>query len=293
MDWHVAPGPASTDLGLSLARRLKAEVVGVDVKVFPDGESKVRITTAVRNKPVIVVQSTYPPVDQHLMQLFLLAHRLSEEGAEVYGLLPYFAYSRQDKEFLPGEVISLGVVVHLLRASGVKRLVTVDMHDAEGLGFFSFPAYSVSAIPQLAEYFQRNHKLVDAVAVSPDFGASARVEAFAKVLGCEYAVLEKHRNRVTGEIRTTAGELPVKGRDVVVVDDIISTGGTVQKAAQLLREAGAEAILATCVHPLLVGDASERLRRAGVRELVGTNTVPSPVSIIDVAPVLAAYFAAF
>jgi ribose-phosphate pyrophosphokinase len=272
---------------------MNAEVVGVDAKVFPDGESRIRITTQVRNKPVILVQSTYPPVDQHLVQLLFLAHRLSEEGAEVFAVLPYFGYSRQHREFLPGEVISLSVVVHLLRTSGVKRLVTVDVHNAQGLGFFSFPAYSVSAIPQLAEYFQRNYRLVEPVAVSPDFGASARAEAFAKVLGCEYVVLSKKRDRTTGDVETEAAELPVRGRDVVLVDDIISTGGTVQKATQRLRQAGAEAVLVACVHPLMVGDAAERLRRAGVREVIGTNTVPSPVSIVDVAPILAAYFAAF
>lgn len=273
-----------------LAKALGADIVDIDSKVFPDGESKIRILSDVRNISVILVQSTYPPVDSHLMQALFLGHRLSEEGAEVHALIPYLAYSRQDKEFLKGEVVSLGVVVRLLRAVGVKRLITVDIHGVEGLGYFSFPAYSVSAIPLLADFFRTSFALKSPVAISPDFGASARVEAFAKALSSQFVVLSKKRDRATGEVQMETKGFDAAGHDVIIVDDIISTGGTVQKAASIAKSNGARKVYAACIHPLLVQGALEKIRAAGVDEVIGTNTVPSPVSKVDVTPAVVSYF---
>lgn len=286
----MVPGPASKELGESLAKGLKIPIVDVEPKVFPDGESKLRITRDVSNKALILVQSTYPPVDRHLMQLLFLAHRLSEEGGQVHALIPYLAYARQDKEFLKGEVVSLAVVSRLLKSVGVKRMVTVDIHSSHGLGFFSFPAYSVSAIPLIADYFRREFRLKEPIAVSPDLGGSTRVEAFAKVLGSKHMALKKFRDKFTGEVRLEEEGLDVRGKDVLIIDDIISTGGSVQKAAQLLRKAGASKILVGCTHPILVDDALKKMREAGVDECVGTNTIPSPISKIDVTPTLVSYF---
>lgn len=273
-----------------LAQALGAEIVDVDFKAFPDGESKIRILSDVRNASVILVQSTYPPVDRHLMQAFFLGHRLSEEGAEVHALTPYLAYARQDREFLKGEVVSLGVVARLLRAVGVKRLVTVDIHGVEGLGYFSFPAYSVSAIPLLAEYLRTTFEPKSPVVISPDFGASARAEALAKAMASQFVVLTKTRDRVTGEVQTETKSFNASGRDVIIVDDIISTGGTVQKAAVIAKSSGARKVYAACVHPVLVPGALEKIRAAGVEDVVGTNTIPSPVSKVDVTPALVSYF---
>jgi ribose-phosphate pyrophosphokinase len=288
-EWVVAPGPASRELASALAKALKVELVDVEGRVFPDGESKVRLRGEVRDRNVILVQSTYPPVDRHLVQLLFLAHRISEEGGMVHAAVPYLAYARQDKEFLKGEVVSLAVVAHLLRSVGVKRLVTVDIHSVEGLGYFSFPAFSTSATPLLARHFEER-RLKDPVAISPDLGGSNRVEAFARLMGIEHLALSKTRDRFTGEVSVRETSLPVDGRDVVLVDDIISTGGSMCRAAELLKRSGARNIYAACTHPLLVGDALERLKAAGIREVVGTNTIPSPVSRIDVSSLLRDYF---
>src|SRR5579862_1767900 len=196
--WMVAAGPASLEVAASVAAKLGGSLARVENTDFPDGESKLRILDDARNKSVLVVQSLYPPPDKHLMQLLLISHKLSEEGAEVSAVVPYLAYARQDKEFLKGEVVSLGVISHLLRSVGVKRLVTVDIHSAEGLGLFSIPVYSCSAIPLLADYVSKNYTLSNPIAVSPDFGSSARVEAFASVIKSEYASFKKMRNRQTG-----------------------------------------------------------------------------------------------
>ncbi len=287
--WLIAPGPASKELAISIAKNLEADIIDFDSKLFLDGESYFRITNDVSNKRVAIVQSTYPPVDRHILQLLFLAHKLSEDGAEVHAVIPYLAYSRQHRAFLQGEVVSLGVFAHLLRSVGVKRVVTVDIHNVEGLGLFSIPAYSVSAIPLMAEYFGKNYNLSEAIVASPDFGGSIRVEAFAKILKMNYIIISKVRDKITGEVLFKDVTKQFQNRDVILVDDIISSGKTMELATMKLKECGAKKVFATCAHPLLVGDALDRIKRAGVEEVIGTNTIPSPVSKIDVTSILASY----
>ncbi len=288
--WLVAPGSASLELGEKLAKALNAETVGIEYTVFPDGENKVRLLTEVRNKKVIVVQSTYYPADSHLMQLFLLCHKLSEEGAEVYAFIPYLAYARQDREFQKGEIISLGVISHLLRSVGIKSLLTIDIHSTRGLGYFTFPAYSASAIPLLAEHVRRNFELSNPLALSPDYGGQNRVQAFAKLLNLESMVLKKVRDRVTGEVTIEDSIPPLGGRDLIIIDDMISTGTSIQRATKLLKKNGAGRIITMCTHALLLGNALNEILDSGVEKVVSTNSVPSAASKIDVAPMIAEHY---
>ncbi len=288
-DRLVFSGPASEEFGNALARRLSLPLLSVTVKQFSDTETRFKFEEEVRGTTVLLVQSTYPPVDRNYMQLFLAAHHLTQEGAKVHAVIPYMGYARQDKQFMPGEVVSLGVISHLLRSCGVMRVTTVDIHSAEGLALFAMPTYSVSAIPSLAQYIKKNLKLSDPVVISPDFGSSKRTEAFATLYGAEHMQFAKERDRVTGSVKMDAGELKVRGRDAIVIDDTISTGGTILAAAGILRRAQASKVVVGCVHPLLVGDAYERLMEAGVDEIIGTNTVPSKVSKVDATEPLAAY----
>jgi ribose-phosphate pyrophosphokinase len=288
-DRLVFAGPSSKDFANTLARRLSLPLLSVTVKEFSDTETRFKIEEEVHGTSILLVQSTYPPVDRNYMQLFLAAHHLSQEGAKVHAVIPYLGYARQDKQFMKGEVVSLGVVSHLLRSCGVVRVTTVDIHSAEGLALFAMPTYSVSAIPSLSQYIKKNLKLSSPVVVSPDFGSSKRTEAFATLYGAEHLQFAKERDRVTGEVTIEAGELNVKGRDVIVVDDMISTGATIRAAAEKLREAQAARIVVGCIHPLLVGDAYESLIEAGVDEIIGTNTIPSKVSKVDATEPLASY----
>jgi ribose-phosphate pyrophosphokinase len=288
-DRLVFAGPASKEFAKTLAQRLNLPILSVEVKEFSDTETKYRFEENVSGTSVLLVQSTYPPVDKNYMQIFLAAHHLSQEGAKVHAVIPYLGYARQDKQFLNGEVVSLGVVSHLLRTCGVVRVTTVDIHSAEGLALFAMPTYSVSAIPSLAQYVKKNLKLVSPVVVSPDFGSSKRTEAFAALYGAQHMQFAKERDRTTGEVKVETGELQVEDRDVIIVDDMISTGGTIRAAAEKLRTARARKIVVTCVHALLLGEAYERLIEAGVDEIIGTNTVPSKVSKVDATEPLAAY----
>jgi ribose-phosphate pyrophosphokinase len=285
----LLPGPASEALGRTVASKLGLELLKAEFKVFPDGESKFSLAEEVSGKGVIIVQSTYPPVDRHLFQLLLASHHLSQEGAKVTAVVPYLAYARQDKEFLPGEGVTLGTIAHLMRSTGVKRLVTVDIHSAEGLSLFSFPAYSVSAVPILAGYAKENLDLTNVAIISPDFGASKRTEAFASLYGASHIQLAKTRDRKTGDVMVKDVTLDVGGRDIVIVDDIISTGGTIKAAAQTVFSQGARKVVAVCTHGLFVGDALQKLEKAGVSKLVGTNTVQGEFTQVDVSDAIVSH----
>ncbi len=285
----VLPGPASEELGEAVAKKLGLEVLGAVFREFPDGESKFTCEEKVSGKSVFLVQSTHPPVDKHLFQLLLASHHLSQEGARVSAVVPYLAYTRQDKEFLPGEGVTLGVVSHLMRSAGVRRLATVDIHSVEGLSLFSIPAYSVSAIPTLVKYAKAHLDLNDPVVISPDFGGSKRTEAFAALYGARFLRLDKIRNRVSGEVKLKEEALGVKRKDVIILDDIISTGGTIKAASEAVLEKGASKVVALCVHGLFVGDALKKLEKAGAKTIVGTNTVPGKYGVVDVSDALASH----
>ncbi len=285
----VVPGPASEELGKAIAAKLGVGLLDAGFEVFPDGESKFTTEEKVSGKSVMVVQSTYPPVDQHLFQLLLASHHLSQEGAKVTAVVPYLAYARQDKEFLPGEGVTLGVVAHLMRSVGVRRLVTVDIHSAEGLSLFSFPIYSVSAVPTLVEYVKDHLDYRGPVVISPDFGGSKRTEAFAQLYGAKYLQLSKTRDRVSGEVRVKDAKLEVKGKEVIIVDDIISTGGTVRAAAETVLKQGAKSVAAVCVHGLFAEDAIQKLEKSGVKTIVCTNTVPGKFSSVEVSDALSSH----
>jgi ribose-phosphate pyrophosphokinase len=288
-DRLVFCGPASREFGKALAQRLNLPTISVEVKEFLDTETKFRFEENVSGTSILLVQSTYPPVDKNYMQIFLAAHYLSQEGAKVHAVIPYMGYARQDKQFLRGEVVSLGVVSHLLRSCGVMRVTTIDIHSAEGLALFAMPTYSVSAIPSLAQYVKKNLKLSSPIVVSPDFGSSKRTEAFATLYGAQHMQFEKERDRNTGDVKMETGKMEIAGREVIIVDDMISTGATIRAAAVKLKEARVSKIVVTCVHALLLGDSYDRLIEAGVDEIIATNTVPNKVSKVDATEPLAAY----
>ncbi len=284
--WLVACIDPSSNLGSGLAKLLDASLIEVQSKIFPDGEGCIRIQGDLYGKKVLLVHSMFPEPDKRLTEFLLMAHKLSEEGAEVYGIIPYLAYARQHRVHHEGEVVSLGVVGHLLRSVGIKRLVTLDIHNVEGLGLIPIPCYSVSALPSLAEYLKKKYDLHKPLCISPDLGGSTRAEAFSKILQAETLSLDKKRDRTSGEVNIGKKDLEVTDRDVVIVDDIIATGGTIQKAVSLLKDGCCKRVLAVCTHSLLIGDAMQRLESAGITEVIGTNSVPNPMAKVDILPVL-------
>ena len=279
-------GPASTQLGEKIAETLKTEAVTVTSKTFPDGENYVRLGAKVQNEDVAIVQTTSPPQDNRLIQLALMADAAKRNGAKkVTAVVPYLAYARQDKMFLQGEAISAQAVARMLGAAGVERLLTVNVHQEKVLSHFPFPSKSVSAIPLLAEYFIRKG-FKKAFALSPDKGAIYIAEEARKVLGGECGYLEKSRDRYTGQVNIEKKSFDIKEKSVIIFDDIISSGGTIVSAAKILKELEPKRVCVACVHPLLIGEAEKNILNAGVDELVGTDSVPSNVGKVSLAPVI-------
>jgi ribose-phosphate pyrophosphokinase len=283
----VVPGPASQNLGKKIAENLKASVAPVNLKTFPDGEYCLRFDSDLKDEEVIVVQSSGPPQDTNVLQLLILIHTAKDLGAEkVTAVVPYMAFARQDKRFLPGEAISVATIVKTIEASGADRFLTVNIHSKGILKRFSIPTENLSAITLLAEHF-KNRGFDGAFSLSPDKGAIGLAKEANRVLGGGCGWLSKERNRFTGEIQMEEKSFDVKGRDVIVFDDIISTGGTIAKAVKMLKTQGAQRVYTACVHPLLIGDARKKILESGAEGIVGTDSIPSSVKTVSLAPLIA------
>lgn len=279
-------GPSSTELGEKVAELTGFAKVPVYSKVFPDGESYIRLGGAVRNEHVAIVQTTINPQDTNLMQLAFMANSARLNGAiKVTAVVPYLAYARQDKIFLEGENVSIETIAAMLRAAGIDQLVTINIHAENALNKFPFPTKNLSAIPTLAEYFV-NKGYKKAFALAPDKGAMYIAHQAQNILGGDAGSLEKTRDRHTGQTKQTGEHIDVKGKRVIIFDDIISTGGTIAGAARILKEQGAEKVSTACVHGLLIGDAEERILAAGIEEIVATDSVPSKNSKVTLAPLI-------
>ena len=282
----VIGGNASKDLAKRIARRLKAKYVDADTRTFPDGESKITFRHNLKKSVVLVVQSTYPPVDTNLLQILSIISEVKKISSKIYAIMPYMGYARQDRQFLNGEIVTMSVVAKMLQAAGAKKAIAVDIHSKTALRHFKIPTENVSAIPELAKYLKKL-KLKNPIVVSPDTGGSLRAKKFADILKSDFITLKKSRNRKTGKVSIQSTKADVNGKDLIIVDDIISTGGSVVKATQFLKKQKCKRVFVVCTHGLLVGDAEKNIKKAGVTQIISTNTIPRSISKVDVSGVIA------
>ena len=282
----VVSGNASTDLAKRIARKLKSPYIKTEKKVFPDGESKITINQIPKKSIVVVVQSTYPPVDSNLLELLSIVSKVQKFSSKVYAVIPYMGYARQDREFLGGEIVTIGVVGKLLRAAGVKKVLTVDIHSKIALKELKISSENVSAMDVLVKHFKKL-KMKEPLVVSPDMGGQERAKKFANLLKTDFIALKKHRDRKTGKVNILSDRVDVKNRDLVLVDDMISTGGSIVKATQFLKKQKCRRVFVACTHALLVNDAAKKIKKAGVSQIVSTNTIPGESAKVDVSRVIA------
>ena len=254
-------------LGLTLARGRR--------ELFPDGELIVKVDEDVRGRDCFIVQSTCDPVNTNLMELLIYIDCLRRASARrITAVIPYFGYARQDRKDEGRVPITAKLVANLITAAGADRVLCMDLHAAQIQGFFDIPVDHLSAAPVLLEHFARiRDELQDLVLVSPDVGNVKVANMYANLLHAELAIIDKRRQ--TGEevaVKNLIGD--VKGRPVLMVDDMISTAGTICEAARLVRERGARTVFAAATHPVLIGPALQRLREAPISQVVVTDTIP-------------------
>ena len=270
----VFTGNANPKLAGDVVKRLSISLGRAAVGRFSDGEVSVEILENVRGKDVFLLQATCAPTNDNLMELLIMVDALKRASAgRITTVIPYFGYARQDRRPRSARVsIAAKVVANMLQAAGVQRLLTVDLHADQIQGFFDIPVDNIYAGPiLLGDIWKQRHE--ELVVVSPDIGGVVRARALAKHLEADLAIIDKRRPKANvSEVMNIIGE--VQGRNCVIVDDMVDTAGTLCKAAQALKEQGANKVLAYCTHAVLSGSAIERISASAIDELVVTDTVP-------------------
>ena len=291
----VFTGNAIPQLAAAVADSLGIQLGKATVGRFSDGEVMVEILENVRGKDVFVLQSTCAPTNDNLMEVMVMVDALKRASASrITAALPYFGYARQDRRVRSSRVaISAKVVANMLEVAGVDRVLTMDLHADQVQGFFDIPVDNIYASPLLlADVAKRN--LDDCIVVSPDVGGVVRARALAKQLGTDLAIIDKRRPKANlSEVMNLIGE--VRDRTCIIMDDMVDTAGTLTKAADALKAEGATRVLAYCTHPVLSGQAVERVTKSALDELVVTDSIPlneaaracSKIRVISCAPLLA------
>jgi ribose-phosphate pyrophosphokinase len=266
-------GSAHPQLSKEIAEMLGLPLGQARLRRFPDSEVSFQIDENIRGADVFIIQPTSNPVDQHLMELMVMIDAFRRSSASrITAVVPYYGYARQDRKDKPRVPISAKLVANLLSAAGTNRVLTMDLHKAQIQGFFDIPVDHLFAAPVIIDYCARlNYQ--NLTIVSPDAGGAERARAYAKRLGGELAIVDKRRSEDgTAEVMNVVGD--VQGRTCILQDDIIDTAGTIQKAAQALKDAGAERVLACAVHGVLSGPAIDRIEKSPLDQLIVTNTIP-------------------
>lgn len=290
---QIFSGNANRPLAQEIASHLNINLGRAMVGTFKNGETRVKVEENVRGSDVFVVQPTCTPVNHNLMELLLLIDALRRaSAARVTAVIPYYGYAKQEKKTTGREPISAKLVANLIRTAGADRVLTMDLHAPAIEGFFDIPVDHLQAGPILAEHI-RDMNLPRVVIVSPDAGGVGRANSFRERLGAGLAIIAKQRPQPdVAEMLDMVGD--VEGKTAVIVDDMISTGGTLAEAARVLRERGAVAVYACATHGIFAGDATEIIAQSALVETIVTNTIPLPegcrkarIRAISVAPLFA------
>jgi len=278
----IVGGPASNGMDDGISRFLSSTLLKTESKVFPDGESYIRIPGSVKDKEVVVVQSTFPEQDKRLMELFFLSETLRDMGAtKIHAVVPYLAYSRQDRRFLEGEAISVKTVLRMMGQAGISSLTVVEPHHEEEMKYFPGQVRIISPYEDIAVELRKH--VNDPFVLAPDRSALSRAERIAKIVGGDFSYIEKVRDKETGKTSIKgAPNVNLKEKDVILIDDVISTGGTMIQAAEFAYSKGAKNVIASACHVLLVGGAKDKLKEVGVKKIVGTNTIKNDPEVITV-----------
>ncbi len=270
----IFAGTANSDLSMEISKCLNIPLCRGETKHFKDGEFNIKIDENVRGQDVFLIQSTCPPVNENLMELLITVDAFRRASAKrITAVIPYYGYGRQDRKVQPRAPITAKLVANLITKAGVDRVLVIDLHAGQIQGFFDIPVDNLFAAPAILVKYFLTKKIEDVTIVSPDSGGVERARAIAKRMNATLAIIDKRRPEVNvAEVMNVIGD--VKGRNAVIMDDMIDTGGSIIKTAEALHEKGVKKIFAACTHPVFSADAVERLDKSVIDEIVVTNTVP-------------------
>ncbi len=289
-NYMIFSGTANPDLSEEIANYLDMPLSGAKINRFSDGEINIQIAESVRGKDVYIVQPTSAPANANLMELLIMVDALKRSSAKsITAIIPYFGYARQDRKAAPRVPISAKLVADMLETAGVTRVVTVDLHASQIQGFFNIPVDNLYGASLFMDYI-KNKNLKNPVIASPDIGGVARARYFAEKLGLDMVIVDKRRQKANeAEVMNIIGS--VEGKDIVLIDDMIDTAGTMVKGAKALKANGATSVMAYCTHPVLSGPAFDRIENGELDELVVSNTIQltqksAKITVLSIADLL-------
>lgn len=268
---------SNKELALDIAKNIGVELSEVEIVRFADNEISINIKETVRGHDVFVIQSTSNPANEHLMELLIMCDALKRASAHTINLvMPYYGYSRQDRKTRSRQPISAKLVADLLQTAGANRVVAMDLHAAQIQGFFNIPIDNFPAQPIIIDYFKK-FNLENFIIVSPDHGGTTRARAMADKLHLPIAIIDKRRPQPNkAEVMNIIGD--IAGKNVIIIDDMVDTAGTLVAACEALKQAGALKIYAACTHAVLSGPAPDRIQNSVIEEFICTNTIELPES---------------
>ena len=288
--YKIFAGTASTEFAQEVCSILDVPVAKADIKRFSDGEISVQISESVRGRDVFIIQSTGAPSNDNLMELLIMVDALRRSSASsITAVIPYFGYARQDRKAAPRVPITAKLVADMIETAGVDRVVTMDLHAGQIQGFFDIPVDNLYGSIAFENYI-KSKNLKNPIIASPDIGGVARARYFASRLGLDMVIVDKRREKANvAEVMNIIGD--VEGKDVIMIDDMVDTAGTMVKAATALKNKGAASVMACATHPVLSGKAYDNIDNGELDELIVTNTLTSKdskkISVLSVAPLFA------
>ncbi|WP_187648556.1 ribose-phosphate pyrophosphokinase [Nitrosophilus labii] len=289
--YKIFSGTAHPEFAKEITKYLDVPLSKATVSRFSDGEINIQISESVRGRDVFIVQPTGSPANDNLMELLIMTDALRRSSANtITAVIPYFGYARQDRKAAPRVPITAKLVANLIEKAGITRVITIDLHAGQIQGFFDIPVDNLYGAIIFMDYV-KNKNFKNPVIASPDIGGVARARYFASRLGMDMVIVDKRREKANeSEVMNIIGN--VEGKDVILVDDMIDTAGTIVKAAAALKAKGAKSVMACCTHPVLSGPAYERIENGKLDELVVSNSLPlkkntEKIKVLSVAPLFA------
>lgn len=289
----IFSGNAHKALAQDIAKELGVPIGSAEVGRFSDGEISVNISETVRGVDAFIIQPTSSPVNGNIMELLIMIDAFKRASAgRITAVIPYYGYARQDRKAKARDPITAKLVANLITAAGADRVLTMDLHAAQIQGYFDIPLDHLLGVPILAQYFKKKN-IEDLVVVSPDLGSVTRARSFAEILNAPLAIIDKRRPKANvSEVMNIIGD--IEGKNVIIIDDMIDTAGTLTNGAEALKKFGAKEVYACCTHPVLSGPAIERLEKSCLKEVVVLDTIPldeskkiDKIKVESVAPIFA------